>query len=96
MKIVIPGGSGQVGTILARAFQEARHEVVLLSRTRQPSPWRVITWDAESLGLWASELEGADVVINLVGRSVNCRYTAENRRQIIDSRIKSTQVIGQA
>ncbi|HNH85320.1 MAG TPA: epimerase, partial [Acidobacteriota bacterium] len=56
MKIVIPGGSGQVGTILARAFQEARHEVVLLSRTRQPSPWRVITWDAESLGLWASEL----------------------------------------
>lgn len=95
MKIVIPGGSGQVGTILARAFQDAGHEVVILSRTRQPSVWRVITWDAESLGLWASELDGADIVINLVGRSVNCRYTAENRRQIIDSRIKSTKVIGQ-
>ncbi|MBI4751548.1 MAG: TIGR01777 family protein [Acidobacteria bacterium] len=96
MKIVIPGGTGQVGTVLARAFQAAGHEVVILSRTQQPSVWRVITWDAESLGLWASELDGADVVINLAGRSVNCRYTAENRRQIVDSRVKSTQVIGKA
>jgi uncharacterized protein (TIGR01777 family) len=96
MKVVMPGGTGQVGTILARAFHSAGHEVVVLSRQPQSAPWRVVPWDAERLGGWASELEGADAVINLAGRSVNCRYTAKNRQQIIDSRIKSTRVVGQA
>jgi hypothetical protein len=97
MKIVIPGGSGQVGTILARAFQQRGDEVVVLSRTQSNAlPWRVVKWDGETLGAWAAEIEGADVVINLAGQSVNCRYTAENRRAIIDSRVKSTRIVGQA
>jgi uncharacterized protein (TIGR01777 family) len=97
MKIVIPGGSGQVGTVLARAFHERGDDVVVLSRTRSSAlPWRVASWDGETLGEWTSEIEDADVVINLAGQSVNCRYTPENRRILIDSRVKSTQVVGQA
>lgn len=96
MKIVIPGGTGQVGTVLARAFQKDGHEVVVLSRRAQAAPWRVIEWDAETLGSWATELEGADVLINLAGRSVNCRYTAENRREILESRVNSTRAVGLA
>ncbi|HSD82744.1 MAG TPA: TIGR01777 family oxidoreductase [Anaerolineae bacterium] len=96
MKIVIPGGSGQVGTILARTFNNAGHEVVILSRQPGNSAWRTVKWDAFTLGDWAAELDGADVVINLAGHSVNCRYTAENRRLILESRVKSTQIVGQA
>lgn len=97
MKVVIPGGSGQVGTVLARAFHERGDDVVVLSRTRNDAlPWRVVSWDGETLGEWTSEIEDADVVINLAGQSVNCRYTPENRRLLIDSRVKSTQVVGQA
>ncbi len=79
MKIVIPGGSGQVGTILARAFHGDGHDVVVLSRHAGVRPWRVVAWDGATLGDWQSEIDGCDVVINLTGRSVNCRYTAANR-----------------
>jgi uncharacterized protein (TIGR01777 family) len=96
MKVVIPGGFGQVGTLLARAFVRDGHEVVALSRTPATAPWRVVAWDARTLGNWAAELEGADVVINLAGCSVNCRYTTANRRAIIDSRVESTRVVGEA
>src|SRR5207237_9263489 len=65
MTIVIPGGSGQVGTLLARSFHGKGHEVIVLSRAPERAAWRVRVWDAESLGDWASELEGAHVVINL-------------------------------
>ena len=96
MKIVIPGGTGQVGTVLARAFRRDGHEVVVLSRRPAAAPWRVVAWDAGTLGPWAVELDGADVVVNLAGRSVNCRYSAENRRQIMDSRVHSTRAVGLA
>jgi uncharacterized protein (TIGR01777 family) len=96
VKIVIPGGAGQIGTLLARAFVADSHEVVVLSRNPGKAIWRVVRWDAETLGNWESEIDGADVVINLAGRSVNCRYTAENRREIMQSRIASTRVVGQA
>lgn len=96
MKIVIAGGSGQVGTLLARAFHAEGQEVVVLSRTPQSAPWRVVVWDAQTLGDWAAEIDGADVVINLAGRSVNCRYTPENRRAITESRVRSTQIVGEA
>ena len=82
MKIVIPGGSGQVGTILARALHARGDEVVVLSRRPMQVPWRVVSWDAISRGPWVAEVDGADVVINLAGRSVNCRYTAANRAAI--------------
>ena len=75
LKIVIPGGSGQVGTILARALRADGHEVVVLSRSPAPAPWRTVAWDARTPGPWRAELDGADVVINLAGRSVDCRYT---------------------
>ena len=97
MKVIIPGGSGQVGTVQARAFQQRGDEVVVLSRTQSNAlPWRVVKWDGETLGEWDAEVEGADAVINLAGQSVNCRYTPENRRIIIDSRVKSTRAVGQA
>jgi uncharacterized protein (TIGR01777 family) len=97
MKVVIPGGSGQVGTVLARAFHRRGDEVVVLSRTQNNSlPWRTVQWDGETLGEWTREFENADAIINLAGQSVNCRYTPENRRAIIDSRVKSTRVVGQA
>lgn len=96
MKIVIPGGTGQVGTVLARAFQHDGHEVVVLSRREARLPWRVVEWDGKTLGDWAIEVEDADVVINLAGRSVNCRYNERNRRQMMDSRTESTRVVGEA
>lgn len=96
MKIILAGGSGQVGTILARAFHNRNHEVVILSRGAGASPWRQVHWDAETLGEWAREIDGADVVINLAGRNVNCRYNAENRRAIMDSRVHSTRILGEA
>ena len=96
MRIVIPGGTGQVGTLLARAFHADGHEVVVLSRRPAPAPWRVSRWDAQTVGPWAAELEGADAVINLAGRNVNCRYSAENRRAIMSSRVESATAVGRA
>jgi uncharacterized protein len=96
MKIVIPGGSGQVGTILARAFHRDGHEVVVLSRRPDERPWRVVAWDAATLGPWQREIDGCGVVINLTGRSVNCRYTPANRQAIRQSRVLSTRLVGQA
>jgi hypothetical protein len=96
MKIIIPGGRGQIGTILARAFTSDGHEVVVLSRTAAKTAWRVMPWDGQTLGPWSAELDGADVVINLAGRSVNCRYNETNRRQMIDSRVQATRAVGLA
>jgi len=70
--------------------------VVVISRKPGHAKWRVVQWNAESLGEWTAEIEGADVVINLAGRSVNCRYNAENRKSIIESRVNSTRVLGTA
>ena len=95
MKIVIPGGSGYVGTVLARALHK-QNEVVVLSRRQRKAPWRTVNWDGETLGDWTQEFEAADAVINLAGQSVNCRYTDENRRIITESRLKSTKVVGDA
>lgn len=96
MKIIIPGGSGQVGTVLAREFHASGHEIVVLSRKPVKALWRTVKWDGETLGEWTAEFEGADAVINLAGQSVNCRYTPENRKVITDSRLKSTKVVGDA
>jgi hypothetical protein len=96
MKIVIPGGTGQIGRMLGRWFQASGHEVVVLGRMQSEGPWRWVGWDGEHLGPWTAELEGADVVIQLAGRSVNCRYNARNRAEILDSRVRSTRVLGEA
>ena len=81
MKIVIPGGTGQVGTLLARKLRADGHEVVVLGRSQRA---------------WPGAIDGSDIVINLAGRSVNCRYTKKNRDEILDSRISSVRTVGQA
>src|SRR5262249_35094358 len=65
-------------------------------RKPSPTPWRSIPWDAKTLGEWALQLEGVDCVINLAGRSVNCRYNEQNRREIKESRVDSTRVLAEA
>ncbi|HLK13791.1 MAG TPA: TIGR01777 family oxidoreductase [Fimbriimonadaceae bacterium] len=90
MKIVMAGGTGMVGTALRR-YLAREADVVILSK--RPGN---VKWDAATLGDWAAELEGADVVINLAGKSINCRYTTENMTELTHSRIASTRVIGQA
>jgi len=96
LRIVIPGGNGQVGTVLSRHFHAQGHKVVVLARKSVPAPWRVVNWDGKHLGDWTSELENSDVVINLAGRSVNCRYTQKNRKAIMESRIETTRLLGRA
>ena len=97
MKIIIAGGSGQVGRALIRHFLKKGHEIVLLSRKQQDIPnVKTAIWDGVNLGEWTQEIEGSDVVINLAGRTVNCRYTKTNLTQMMDSRVNSTNVIGQA
>jgi len=94
MRIVIPGGSGQVGHILARHFHAEGHDVTVLSRTPGDCPWRSLPWDGISAGDWIDALEGSDVCINLAGRSVNCRYSKANRAAILNSRVDSTRLLG--
>ncbi len=112
MKIILPGGSGQLGLVLARHFLRANHQVVILSRQTAPrkvlnmgeevSPFsdsrvRMVAWDGKRVeAQWRDEIEGSDVVINLAGRSVNCRYHQKNRRLIMESRVDSARAVGQA
>ena len=94
MRVVIPGGTGQVGTLLRRSLTAQGHEVVVL--TRRPTQAHEVAWDGRSLGGWVKELEGADAVVNLAGRSVSCRYSEANLRDMMDSRVHSAEVIGEA
>ena len=100
MKVVLPGGSGQVGTLLARALCAEGHDVVVLSRGTPveagAARWRTVAWNAVDRGPWTAELEDADTVVNLAGRSVNCRYTRANRQAMLDSRVLSTRAVGAA
>lgn len=93
---MIPGGSGQVGTILARHFHEQGHEVTVISRDPRPAEWTVMPWTGYDLGPWVQSIDGCDVVINLAGRSVNCRYNAANQSEIKTSRTITTGLIGDA
>ncbi len=98
MRVVIPGGTGQVGGLLRRALHERGDEVTVLSRRpeRLENGIRHAVWDGRTLGPWATELDGADAVVNLAGRTVSCRYTDTNLRQMMDSRVDSTRVVGAA
>src|SRR5580700_103621 len=94
MRIVIPGGTGQVGAILNRALVAAGHEVVIL--TRRPRGDGQVAWDGQTLGAWAGVIDGSEVVINLAGRSVSCRYTKTNLTEMMLSRVRSARVVGAA
>ena len=97
-RVVLAGGNGFIGRLLAKNLVAGNYEVVVL--TRSPSPGetaiRQARWDGRTLGDWVGELEGASALVNLAGRSVNCRYNAHNRREILESRVQSTQVLGEA
>jgi uncharacterized protein (TIGR01777 family) len=102
MKVVLAGGRGQLGAILTRALRARGDEVVVLSRASGAADaatadgGRVVAWDARALGPWAAEIDGAQAVVNLAGRSVNCRYTQANLRAMMSSRVESARVVGLA
>jgi uncharacterized protein (TIGR01777 family) len=95
LRIVIPGGSGQVGHVLAQYFVERGHHVTVLTRSPYAAPWQTVHWDGALEGPWTETLEGADVCINLAGRSVNCRFTQQNCADIYNSRIGTTLLLNQ-
>jgi len=96
-KIVIAAGTGYLGKVLIRQFKD-NYDIVVLSRSRRESrdSTQYALWDAKNVGDWVGELENADVLINLAGRSVDCRYNQENKDLIMNSRVDSTRVLGQA
>jgi uncharacterized protein len=96
-RLVLAGGSGVLGTLLARALSGKGYEITVLTRSPQEGgAVRSVGWDGRTPGPWRQELEGAAAVINLTGRSVNCRYNETNRRLILESRVLSTRVLGEA
>jgi uncharacterized protein (TIGR01777 family) len=110
-KIIIAGGSGFIGEELCRYFSP-HHDIVILSRQVHDAdnnrnhhhlslpdnarPVRIVYWDARNTGSWVNELDGADLLINLAGRTVNCRYTEANKKSILESRLQAVEVLGQA
>jgi len=100
-RIIVAGGAGFLGRLLLRDLGPVTRDWVILTRdperiVPQPENVRVLPWDGRTLGPWARELEGAEALINLAGRTVNCRYHARNRREILDSRTLSTRILGEA
>lgn len=98
MKLVIAGGSGFLGSVLIQHFKNSVKQIVILSRQAKASDQNVryVVWDAKSLGAWQNELNHTDALINLTGRSVNCRYTEKNKAEILNSRLESTRILGEA
>src|ERR1035437_2187870 len=94
LRIVLPGGSGQVGQMLARHFQERGHHVTVLTRGPYTAPWQTVHWDGKHTGPWTEYLEGADVCINLAGRGVTGRNNAATRQPTHASRIGPTRLLG--
>lgn len=96
-RIILAGGRGFLGQLLGRHLRSRGWEPVVLTRTPSLSAdFPELPWDARTLEGWARSLDGAEAVINLAGRSVNCRFTPKNRRLIMDSRVDSTRVLGEA
>lgn len=97
-KLVIAGGTGFLGRALIDHLKNDFDSIVILSRKENYQDGKImyVQWDAFSLGAWSKHLEGAAVVINLSGKSVDCRFTKKNKQLILSSRIDSTKVIGEA
>ncbi len=92
--ITIAGGTGFIGQALEKHFTDKGHIVFIL--TRNPKASNHIHWDAKSLGAWSDTVNQSDLLINLTGKSVDCRYTKKNKQIILESRIQSTQVLNEA
>ena len=95
-RIVLVGGSGQVGSILARHFHQQQNDVCVIARTTFSAPWSVVAWNGLQLGDWVKALAASDAVVNLAGRNVDCRYGPRNKTEILESRIRSTKLVGEA
>jgi len=97
-KVVIAGGTGFLGKMLRAHFTQCNYQVVVLSRSTHRGADNIsyVKWDGENLGKWKNEMEGAHALINLCGKSVDCRYTERNKKQIYDTRLKSTKILGKA
>jgi uncharacterized protein (TIGR01777 family) len=97
-RLILAGGSGFLGRVLSRRFADLGRDVVVLTRAPEPAAQgvREIAWDGKTTGGWMRELDGALALINLAGRSVDCRYHSRNRRLILESRVDSTKVLGEA
>ncbi len=93
---MIAGGSGFLGASILSKFEDAELVVLSRSKTGQYGPVKYVQWDAVNPGDWTAELEGSKAIINLVGKSVNCRYTDANKTEIINSRVNATKAIGKA
>jgi uncharacterized protein (TIGR01777 family) len=96
LRIAITGGSGHIGTLLAKHFHTTGHSVAVIARGPATAAWTTIRWDGARLAEWSKALDGADAVINLAGRSVDCRYGAQNRIEIMESRAGTTKLVGDA
>jgi uncharacterized protein len=105
-KIIIAGGTGFIGQELINWFGHS-NRVIVLTRAKTGAQNNTyskyhntnatyLQWDGKTIGEWATELDGADLLINLVGKSVNCRYTEKNKQEIFDSRTTATNVLGLA
>ena len=97
-KVIIPGGSGFIGHFMAHFFKEKNYEVVVLTRgnPKEENGIRYLNWDGKTFGDWTHEFEKAELVLNLAGKSVDCRYTSKNKKLITDSRVDSTAIVGKA
>ncbi|MEW5676407.1 TIGR01777 family oxidoreductase [Flavobacterium enshiense] len=98
MKIVIAAGTGFLGNVLVKHFQNQSNDIIILTRgkTILKNNIRYIHWNAKTMTGWEKELENADVLINLAGKSVDCRYNVTNKKEILLSRIKSTKILNKA
>jgi uncharacterized protein (TIGR01777 family) len=95
-KIVLAGGNGYLGRVLAKYYGDKAAEIVILSRheKQQERNVRTVVWDGKTWGKWAAELVNADMLVNLCGKNVNCRYTEKNKAEIFSSRLEPTELLG--
>ena len=96
-RIVLAGGTGNIGKLLSKTFTDLGWEVIILSRIVRESTnpnIKFVQWDGETKGDWVQELEGADSLINLSGKSIQCRFTEKNKKELLESRLLPTCVLG--
>lgn len=98
MKIVVAGGTGLIGQELVKHFSKQKHELIILARSSKKPKYneKYIKWDGKTIGSWVNNLKNTDVLINLAGKSVDCRYTDKNKAEILNSRVQSVRVLEQA
>lgn len=97
-KLIIAAGTGFLGQVLIHHFKDKFEEIVILTRGKSQTidGIKYVNWNAKTFSAWENELEKADVLLNLTGKSVDCRYTKENKKEILLSRIESTKILNKA